>query len=41
MAMKALARENGPNVPVETNGLLSFSCELQATGKKRDEREDA
>ena len=40
MAMKALTRKNGSDVPIETNGLLPFSRKRQASGKKGEEGED-
>jgi hypothetical protein len=40
VAMKALARENGTNVTVETYGLLFFCGKLQASGKQGDKGED-
>ena len=41
MAMKALARKNRPDIPIETDGLLLFRCERQPNGKKGKEKEDA
>ena len=33
--MKALARKNRPDIPIETDGLLLFSCERQPNAKKK------